>query len=103
MRSAICVVVTDGDSWCEVHGNVSFEHKVTDIMKKGDKQTIWERGREKVQVEALGYQVHPETGGQPCLDEMEQSKERERHLRLRASQRYAEGNHFNACFAISPC
>ena len=64
-----------------MHGNVSFERKVTDIMNKGDKQTIWERGREKVQVEVLGYQVCPETGGQTCLDKMEQSKEQERHLR----------------------
>ena len=34
LRSPICVVITDGDSQCEVHGNVSFEHKVTDIMNK---------------------------------------------------------------------
>ena len=103
LRRPLCVVVTAGDSQCEVHSNVSFERKVTDIMNKGDKQTILERGREKVQVEVLGYQVCPETGGQPCLDEMEQSKERERHLRQRASRRYIEGNRFNACFATSPC
>ena len=95
MRSPICVVIADGDSWCEVHSNISFKHKVTD-MNKGDKQTIWERGREKVQVKVLGYQVRLKTGGQPCLDTMEQSKEQERHLRLQASWRYAEGNRFDA-------